>query len=138
MILKLGMQHSGLKLYNVCTNDDPKLTNLTENLRFKNVTPGNCLPRDKKHLCDHYFQMSSLKLFGQLKPNSMYSLLRKEDINLFRWSCSHDQDGCHAHVRPERKTFKNLLWNSRSHELETWHRPSGLYGTDYMVHIFYK
>ena len=26
MILKLGMQHGGLKLHKVCINDDPRLT----------------------------------------------------------------------------------------------------------------
>ena len=27
MILKLGLQHQGLKLYKICINDDPGLTN---------------------------------------------------------------------------------------------------------------
>ena len=54
----------------------------------KNLTSGLPLPRDyiHVHVYDHYFQTSSLKPLGQLKPNFMWSLLGKGDMNLLKWS----------------------------------------------------
>ena len=42
--------------------------------------------------------------------------------SLFKLSRSHDQDGRHAQV----KTLKNLLWNPKADDLETWYAALGV------------
>ena len=44
-------------------------------------TPGGCLPQPRGyiHVYDHNIQTSSLKPLGQLKPNFMWSIFRKEE-----------------------------------------------------------
>ena len=41
--------------------------------------------------------------------------------SLFKLFRSHDQDGHHAHIV---KFFKNLLWNLKADDLETWYAAS--------------
>ena len=67
----------------------------------KTLTPGGCLPlpRGYIHVYYHHFQISSrLKSLGQSKPNFMWSLFRKWEKSLYKWSRSLDQDGRHAHI----------------------------------------
>ena len=62
----------------------------------------------------HHFQKSF-----SLKPLQSQILcgasLGRGNQSLYKWSRSHDQDGCHA------KPFKNLLRNRKSYDLEIWH-----------------
>ena len=96
MILKLGMQLWGFKLYEVYLNDDPGLTLIyfmarsnfvvyvfiwgkllqsllmgTSFICLKNFDPKS-LPAPvtglSLHVYDHHFQASSLKLLGESKP----------------------------------------------------------------------
>ena len=82
------------------------------------------MPWGYKHVYHHYVQTSSLKLLGQSKPNIMWTLLGTRG---HKWSWSHDQDGCHAHIYGQMaKSFKTLLYqNQKSHDLDTWHGLSG-------------
>ena len=45
-----------------------------------------------------------------------------ENKNLFKWSRSYDQYGCHAHMV---KTVKNLLWNQKAVDFENWYAALG-------------
>ena len=43
--------------------------------------------------------------------------------SLFKWSRSHDQNGCHAHMV---KTLKNIhLRNQKASDLESWYAALG-------------
>ena len=63
--------------------------------------------------------------------------------SLFKWSRSHDQDGCHAHNMVKR--LKNLLlWNQKVDDLESLYEAFGtqvlpsLYGKKLKQWIFQK
>ena len=50
------------------------------------------------HVYDHNIQTSSsLKPLSQSKPNFMWSILKKGNESLYKWSRSHDQDGRHGY-----------------------------------------
>ena len=54
-------------------------------------------PRDNIHVYTSDIQRSSsLKLLGQSKPILCGGSLRRGNENLYKWSWSHDQDGCHG------------------------------------------
>ena len=61
--------------------------------------PGGCLPlpRCYIHVYFHNIETSPLKPLGQSKPNFMWSILRKREKSLYKWSRSHDQDGRHGY-----------------------------------------
>ena len=63
------------------------------------LSPGGCLPlfRGYKHVYDHIQTSSSLKSIGQSKPNFTWSILRKGNGSLYKWSRSHDHDGSHGY-----------------------------------------
>ena len=49
------------------------------------------------HVYDHNIQISSLKQLGQVKPNFMWSIVRKGSETLYKRSRSQDQDGRHGY-----------------------------------------
>ena len=51
-------------------------------------------PRARYMYILHDIQRSSLKPFGQSKPN----VLGRENESLYKWSRSHDQDGRHGYL----------------------------------------
>ena len=67
---------------------------------------------------------SSQKPPGQSKPNFIWSYGSGNE-SLFKWSWSHDQDGCHAHIAGMVKTFKNVLRNQLANDLWTLYIASG-------------
>ena len=95
------------------------MTKLTEDLYFrkkKTFTTGGSLP------CPRAIYVCMIIIFKQLsskprsRPNLLWSPLGKRERKFcVKWSCSHDQDGCHAHI------WQNLLQNPKSYDLETWH-----------------
>ena len=44
---------------------------------MEKMSSGCCLPLGYIHVYDHNIQTFSLKLFGQLKPNFMWSIVKK-------------------------------------------------------------
>ena len=71
----------------------------------------------------HNVQTSSpLKSLGQSKPNSCGASLGRGNESLYKWSRSHDQDG---RLPMYGKNLKNLLWDQKSYDLETWHAVLG-------------
>ena len=57
-------------------------------------------PRGSIHVHVYYHNIqicSSLKPFGQSKPNVNGAFLGRENESLYKWSRSHDQDGYHGY-----------------------------------------
>ena len=77
MILELGMKHRAIDLYKVYINHDPGMT-LTD-FKARSTWIANA------------FEYSLIQ-----SQNFMRSIVRKGDENLYIWSRSYDQDGCHG------------------------------------------
>ena len=106
--------------YKVIKWEKLQMTKLTEDLYFreKHFPTGVCLPlpRGYIHVYDHYFKQLFSKPLGQSRPIFMWSFLGKKERKFcVKWSCLHDQDGCHAHI------WQNRLQNPKSYDLEIWH-----------------
>ena len=84
------------------------------------------LPRGYIHIYDHYFQQSfSLKPLGESKPNFTWSL--HGNINLQKWSRSHDQGGCSPfNGKNLSKSFPHN-WESYDLKIGMQHRELELY-----------
>ena len=64
----------------------------------KILAPGGCLPLSRGYIHVYFHNIetsSSLKPLGQSKPNFMWSIVRKREKSLYKWSRSHDQEGRH-------------------------------------------
>ena len=79
------------------------MTSLIENLCFdKKIFPGGCLPLplDYIHIYDHYFKHLLWKHCAKCNESQILfgATFGRREKSLFKFSRTHGQDGCHAHI----------------------------------------
>ena len=105
------------------------MSNLIENSCFwKKRFPGGCLPLplDYIHIYDHYFKHLLWKHCAKCNESQILfgAIFGRREKSLFKFSRTHGQDGCHAHIW-WKLLKRNLLKNQKSYDLVTWHTACG-------------